>query len=622
MIVLHLILLFRLNRSYAGMKKTIKISLIVWGHSLLLLCILSSSAYAKDNSSNSQTEANQGAKSEKYSLIKTTILGAPESLEANLKAFLPSLRSLSCSSSENRIDGYIDMATEKLAEAAEAMGYFNSQYKITASNKNNCWSLDINVKSGETVKVTQQDIQLRGEGKRLKEFQGLLEYPPYQLGDTLVSQNYLDYKTRLKRTANNLGFFDAELSHHVIKVNPKTNQAAVELSFETGKRYHIGKIEVKQDILQGKYLQRYIRLREGDVFEADKIIHQQRLLEKSGYYKTVQVTAHYKEASNHLIPISITAVKRKRYTYKGTIGMSSDDGLFIELGSGTHWVNSKGHQLSVNSHYSTHDPSLSLSYKIPLYNPEFEYLNLSAGWKRSTNDDISGTALRLGVDYHRRNKNDWDQILSISYLDEKTHIGGATSLHSQLTLFGIGARKMESNDKLFPSKGWRFSADLLGAAEGFLSDQTLLQAKASGKYIHTLKNKDKLLLRGDMGTTLVGDINEMPKSLRFFAGGQSSVRGYSFESIGEANDEGDVIGGRNLLAISAEYEHSIMNKISAAAFVDAGAAFDDWGDYRMDVGVGVGVRYRSPLGPIRLDLAAPEGDPKDIKFYFSLGPDL
>ena len=621
------------------MKITISITIrkirTFWAALLLILCFVTTATYAvgdkekklvkKAMASKKAIEGvkkNLDKKNDDTSPISVTISGASEELENNLKAFLPSLRILKCDSSQNRVDRFIEASADKLVAAGEALGYFNAKYNMTATKKSGCWSLNINAKPGETVKVYKQDIQLDGVGKQNKAFQSIMENPPYLLGDVLVSQHYLDYKTRLKRTANSLGFFDAELSRHIIKVNPFTNKATIELTFNTGERYRIGKIDVQQEILTGKYLQRYIRLKEGADFSSDEIIHQQRVLEKSGYYKTVQVTANYKEAANHLIPVTIKATKRKRYTYKGTLGFASDDGLFFQLGMDVHWVNSRGHQLSTTSRYSAKDPAIGLNYKIPLWNPEFEYLNLSAGWNRSDNDDIRGTAIELGADYHRRSDSHWDQVLSLSYLDEKTEIDGEPTLHSQLTMFGIGTNKTRKNDSLFPTEGWRFNGGLKGAVEGLLSDQTLLQARADGKYLHTFRNDGKILLRGDIGATLFGDFDEMPKSLRFFAGGQSSVRGFSFESIGERNKSGKVIGGKNLLVMSAEYEHPVMDKISAAVFVDAGSAFDDWGDYALDVGFGIGARYKSPLGPIRVDFAAPEDDPSDIKFYFSLGPDL
>ncbi|MEE9352271.1 MAG: autotransporter assembly complex family protein [Thiotrichaceae bacterium] len=559
--------------------------------------------------------------------VTVNVSGAPEDLAENIKAFLPSLRNLKCDSTLSRVERFIDASTEKLGEGAEAVGYFNAQFKMTSRKVNNCWVLGIAAKPGKTVKVKRLAIQLNGAGKDLPEFQAILAEPPYQSGDVLISQHYEDFKTRLKRTANSLGFFDADLSSHTIKVNTRTHQADIELVFNTGERYRYGKVTVEQDILSKKYIDRYTIIKEGDVFRSEALIKQQRLLEKSSYYKTVQVRAGYQKAAKNIIPVTIKSIRRKRYSYKGALGFATDDGLYIQASADTHWLNQKGHQLNMTTRISQKDPSIGLKYKIPLWKPEHEFAAISASWNRSDNDDIRGTALKLGLDYHRRNKSDWEQVASINYLDEKTQVDGEAELHSQLTLLGLSVRKTERNDALFPTKGWRLQAGIKGAAEGLLSDQTVLQAEIGGKYLHTFNNKDKekrgkLILQGKLGSTFIGDFDEMPKSLRYFAGGQNSVRGYSFESLGETNANGDVIGGKNLLTLSTEYEHPVKDKISASVFVDVGNVFNDWNDYSIEVGYGVGVRYKSPLGPIRIDLAVPQDDTSDINLYFSLGPDL
>ena len=114
----------------------------------------------------------------------------------------------------------------------------------------------------------------------------------------------------------------------------------------------------------------------------------------------------------------------------------------------------------------------------------------------------------------------------------------------------------------------------------------------------------------------------MPQSLGFTTGGQDSVRGFDSNTLGELDEYGEVTGAKNLIVTSLEYEYPVTEKVSAAVFADAGSAFNDWGDYKLNVGAGVGVRYKSPLGPVRLDLAVPKDDTKDLHFYFSLGPDL
>lgn len=562
------------------------------------------------------------AKKNGGSPVELNVSGAPKELAENIKAFLPSLRSIDCSSTQARLDRYLDASSEKLQEGAEALGYFESESIMTARRKSDCWVLDIKVNPGPLVRVGKVSIDLLGAGLEEKVFQNLLTNLPFKTGDALISQDYDDYKSRLKKAANSLGFFDAELITHQILVNLETHTADVTLTFQTGERYKIGEVTVEQALLADKYLQRFVKIREDDLFNSAELIKQQRILENSGYYKTVQVTSDYQQATNKIIPVGIKATKRKRYTYKGALGYATDDGAYFETTMDTHWLNDKGHQLNFTGRLSQKDPSVGLNYKVPLWNPEHEFANLSLGWQRSDNDDIRGTAFIIGFDYHRRNSSDWEQIASLSYLNEETQIDGENATRAELTLLGLNARKTKKNNALFPTKGWRFDIGIKGAVENVLSDQTVLQGEIKGKRLHTFDNNGKLIVQSNIGYSLLGNFDEMPKSLRFFAGGQNSVRGYSFESLGETDADGDVLGGKQLFTASFEYEYPVFDKISAAAFIDTGNAFNDWGDYTLNYGFGLGARYKSPLGPIRVDVAVPEDDSSDIHFYFSLGPDL
>ena len=587
---------------------------IVWGLCLLSVSPQGFAAFFQ------QTEEETAAKAE--SPVQVNIQGAETALAENLRAFMPSLRNLKCDSASDRVTRFIESATEKLHEGAEAMGYYAARFNVTPVQQGNCLALHVAVQPGEPVKVTLIEVQITGAGKDLPEFREIMAVPPYQRGEVLVHQKYEDFKANLNRTANNLGFFDAKYEVHELRVDPDTRQAQVRLHFETGKRYQVGKVKVEQDVLAAKYLNRYLRVREGDTYNAENLLKQQRILEGSGYYSDVQVSGAYQQAENGNVPVGIVAQRRKRYTYTGQVGYGTDTGFRVETGMEAHWVNNKGHKLNAKAVLAQHEQSVEGTYKVPLWQPEHEYASASGGWQHTSNNDIESEGIKLGVDYNRRTDSDWQQTVFVNYLDETTRVSSGGETHSQLTLGGVRAKKTKTDDLLFPKGGWQLAAEAQGAVQDVLSDQSVLQGKVNGKYLHTLDGGDKVIAQGTLGTTLTNDLNEMPKSLRFFAGGQGSVRGYDFESLGESNAAGDVIGGKHLLTTSVEYEHPLQDAWSGAAFVDAGNAFDNTAHLTMNVGAGFGVRYKSPLGPIRADIAVPKEDTQDVHFYFSLGPDL
>lgn len=589
---------------------------LIWG---LCLISIATPGYA---ALFQQTKDKDKANTKAESPVKVTVQGANEELAKNLQAFLPTMRNLDCNTPSDRLQRFIDSSTPKLQEGAEAMGYYSARFSVTPVRQGDCLALTIAVVPGEPVQVTQVIIEVTGAGRNLPDFKTLLATPPYQPKDILVHQKYEDFKTSLNRTANNLGFFDAKYLKREIRVNPDTRQAQVELRFDTGNRYKVGPVIVTQDVLDDKHLRRYMRVQQGNDYNVDDILKQQRTLENSGYYSEVLVSSRHQQAQNGYVPIEIKTQRRKRYTYTGKIGYGTDTSIRIEAGMDAHWVNRRGHKLSIKGNIGKNLQSIEGSYKVPLWDPDREYSSLSAGWQKDNNNNIKSEAYKVGIDYNRRSDNDWQQTAFINFLNETTQIDNEPKVKAQLTLLGVRVKKTKSDAPLFPTKGWTVGAELQGAKKGLFSDHSLLQGKANAKYLQTLSNKDKVILQTTVGTTLTHEFDDLPKSLRFFAGGQGSVRGYDFESLGPTNEANEVLGGKHLLTLSAEYEKPIVEKWSAAGFVDAGNAFNSTANLSMKVGAGFGVRWRSPLGPVRADIASPTRDPGDVHFYFSLGPDL
>lgn len=567
--------------------------------------------------------------------VKVSIQGAEPSLEENLRAYLPSLRNLKCESPAERIDRYIDSAQARLTKGAEAMGYFTAKFDMTSARQNNCWTFNILVEPGPTVAVVKSNIRITGAGAQSDDFKAIASVPPYTNNEVLVTQKYEDFKTNLTRTASRLGYFDAEFKEREIQVNVDTRQAVVNLHFDTGKRYQFGQVTVEQDVLADKYLKRYLRIEAGKDYSSEELLRQQRLLENSGYYSDVQISSNYQNTENNRVPVEIKTLRNKRYAYTSKLAFASDDGFTIEGGMNARWVNSRGHKLDVALLY-TQSGYLKTGFKyiVPLWEPENEYAGIDVSWIKSKDSiDFAGIPLdtyldqrKLEFNYNRRTESDWQQTAFLSFFEEKFRLvidGDSIPDNTQLTLLGVRASKTKATtDPLYPEKGWRLSGEIKGSHKSLLSDETLMQARVDGKYLHSFENGSKAIARGALGATWVDTESVMPKSLGFTTGGQDSVRGFDSNALGELDEYGEVSGGKNLIVTSLEYEHPLTEKFSAAVFADAGSAFDDWNNYELQVGAGVGVRYKSPLGPVRLDLAVPKDDTSDLHFYFSLGPDL
>jgi translocation and assembly module TamA len=155
-----------------------------------------------------------------------------------------------------------------------------------------------------------------------------------------------------------------------------------------------------------------------------------------------------------------------------------------------------------------------------------------------------------------------------------------------------------------------------------LSDITFGQVTLRGKYIRSIGEKSRIITRAAIGATEVSDFEQFPSSLRFFAGGDSSIRGYDYQSLGPEGDDGEVEGGRYLAVGSIEYENMFLGDWGGAVFTDFGNAYNSFSD-PIEYSVGIGVRWRSPVGLIRVDVAKGLSDTDEgIALHIVIGPDL
>ena len=170
--------------------------------------------------------------------------------------------------------------------------------------------------------------------------------------------------------------------------------------------------------------------------------------------------------------------------------------------------------------------------------------------------------------------------------------------------------------------GIRLDIGVRGASEAIASDTDFVQTRGNVKFIVSFSQRNRLLVRATAGATDTPDFSLIPSSIRFFAGGSHSVRGYAYESLGPEDENGDVVGGRYLFTNSIEFEHYFDDHWGGAVFLDTGNAFNNLGD-PLEQGAGFGVRWKSPIGPVRIDLAnAISTSDKDWRLHVTIGPDL
>ncbi len=521
--------------------------------------------------------------------------------------------------SESRLRWFHTRAKENIRRALQPFGYYEPTIETSLEKTQQGWTAHYRINPGPPVRIATLDMQILGEGADDPAFQKLLADFPLTEGDILVQPPYEELKRKLQFLATERGYFDARLEKNQIQINPQTHSAAIILRFDTDQRYRFGKIQFSDTALTPKFLHRYVQIQPGDPYDSAALLNLQSNLIGSNYFSKVEVNAPPQQATDNHVPIIVQLGMRDSRQLSFGLGYGTDTGIRGRVGFEYRYLNRWGHRLKTELLGSQIKYGMRVAYIIPGADPTTDQYGLSIGLTREDSDVKDTFSAFIGGNW-RKQFELWEQILSLNYGVESFRFDG-TRKTSTLLMPGADWTRTDADDLLNVRKGSRLGLRLRGAYEPLLSALSFFQPTASGKLIRPLGEQGRFIVRSDLGTTVVSNFDALPASLRFYAGGDNSVRGYELDKIGPRDRDGNVIGGKNLLVGSLEYEHRVWGKWSIAAFVDSGDAFDDTPDFK--TGVGVGMRWQSPVGPIRVDLAHGLEDPGDtIRLHISIGPEL
>lgn len=507
-------------------------------------------------------------------------------------------------------------------EAVRALGYYQAQISTEVTDADAKPRLRLLVEQGEPVRLREVDIGLSGDATGLAAFR-LPSSSALQPGQQLDHGVYEAARQLLQRQAEQFGFFDGRFTRRELLIDPEAGFADIHLHFDSGARYRLGKVSFSgEHSMDERLLQRLVPFAEQTPFDADLLARLASNLRQSGFFADVRVDALPETADERVIPVQVSLDNVSPHTVTLGAGYSTDVGPRGRAGWVRHWLNPQGHSLGVEGEASVVRQSLGTWYQIPLENPLTDNLRLLAGYQREDFADVTSTRYNLGTAWTKRLANDWQRTLSLNWQEETFDLGsGSPDGRSELLLPGVAFDRLRSDSTVDPSKGYRLQMETRGAREGLLSDIDLAWLTTQARGLHSFENGHRLLGRVQMGAVSSNAYEDVPPTLRFFAGGDQSVRGYDFQSLSPEDEQGNKVGARYLLTGSLEYQYPLAERWRLGTFVDQGNAFNHWGD-ELVTGVGMGVRWISPVGPIRLDLAHALDDPRGVRLHFSMGPEL
>jgi translocation and assembly module TamA len=546
--------------------------------------------------------------------------GLDEELEKNARALM-AIAAVPCETSVRRVEGLYRDADSELRSALEALGHYRYQLDKDLSFEDaECWRAQFEIALGEPVTIREVTVAVIGEGSDDEEISGQLELQP-QVGEILNHGRYESFKRVLISNLTIRGYFDAEMVESRVTVDEGLQFADLVLRADSGPRYRFGEVTFSESALNQELLAGYIKFEQGDPYDAGKIAELHELLNGSGYFSSVSIRAEPEATLGLDVPVRVATSPGKRRVFTTGAGYATDTGLQGRLGYTNRRRNSAGHQFDVNLFLSSVDSEFTGNYRWPRGRPDAEWVDIYGGFLRKRTDTSESDKRTLGIRLTRNRSETWLESPYIELTNEEFQVGEQLDT-SKLLVPGIKWETTIGRTLRRQPQGHRLSLDIHGAHEDLLSDTTFLQATASAKWITTLGSATRLLARADLGVTAKQSIDDLPATVRFFAGGDTSVRGYDFETIGPVDEEGNVIGGAHQVVLSLEADWQVREDWALAVFVDSGSAFID-SVFEFSTGVGLGLRWFSPVGPIRVDIAHPLDDPdNDFRFHITLGPDL
>jgi len=589
--------------------------------------------------------------------------GVEGEVSDNITAYIEALKTGEFT--EARLEGEI---RRRVAEAMRPFGYYEPDISLSLENDKS--GVSISVDPGQPVTIEVLSLQLHGDASSDSPFVRAVEDFPLEQGDVLRHSPWDSLRNRLSTLALERGYFNWQFADRRMEVRPYLNSARLYMNFNSGRRYRFGDIHIKGSHIEPARLEKMRPFEQDEPYLAESIAKYNQRLSETGWFNAVSVRPRladpaelmtvtpdeqsasmwWQEATGRevadssplienisldamrsalnvsptedvSIPIDISVEPADRHQFEVGVGFATDVGPRMSFSWQQPWVNRFGHGLDHDLYISAPEQRFSGEYTIPLDDPLRDSYQLQYGIKHQ--DDNDTRALEGSVQIARRWKfdNDWEQSVYIRTTYEDFTQGGESD-KVWLLYPGVQWTRTRTREQRFPVWGDRQKLSIEYSDTFWGSDARFLRVNGDTQWIRMIGNDNRFVGGLGIGAIETDDFDRIPPSLRFFAGGDRSVRGYSYESLSPRNAEGRLRGGQQRLTASLEYQRRVSGNWWAASFVDTGDAFDNWGPDSLKTGAGLGVRWVSPVGPIRLDVAHPFDHEDDWRLHFSIGPEF
>jgi translocation and assembly module TamA len=512
-------------------------------------------------------------------------------------------------------------APDQIREALMPFGFYRPVIDSELTRTDDGYRAIYRVDSGEPARIRTLDLRVVGEGQDYPVIQQALAEAQLAEGDRLIHRRYEQAKSALFDAAYGAGFLEASWQSSEIRVAPDRLSAEVDLVLDTGPRFYFGEVEIRQQVFRPEFVARFVEIEPGEPYDVDRLLALQQSLAETNYFSRVEIQAEPAAAGpDQRVPVQVITEPAPSQRYTVGVGYGTDTGPRLKLGVLLRRINARGHRFRSDLQLSAIEQAIGVRYEIPIREVATDSVAFDATARKEEIGDAETEQFSLGAS-HLVSWEGFRRRLYVEAHRENFQFGNGPQQEVDLVYPGVTLTRERADDFQYPTRGYSIQADLRAGIEDLLSDVSFTRLDLTTRWVRGVARDTRVLLRAAGGVLWTDEFDRLPPSQRFFTGGDRSVRGYVFRDIGPRNTDGDVIGGERMLVGSVELEHIFYGNYGAALFVDAGDAFDDSPDFK--VGAGLGFRWRSPIGVLRLDVAHPFDDPHDdVRLHVTIGADL
>jgi translocation and assembly module TamA len=512
-----------------------------------------------------------------------------------------------------------DEAVREARETAATEGYFSATVSLEIREGPGPWVVRLGVVPGPRTQVGDVDIRFSGPATQDEEAHDVLrrvrERWSLRRGQPFRQEDWEAAKRAAVRELSGWRYAAAHVAHSEARVDPAARRARLLVELDSGPPFRFGELRISG---VRRYSERLVEnlspFRDGGTYDRDQLLVFQRRLLESGYFVSVQADIDPAEGRSEGSPVRVAVIEANTQHFEAGIGYSTDAGPRLEARySDQDVLDSAWRFRSV----------LRLDEKIrnaqvDLDSPPRPGARWNTLFARARETDIQNeltSELALGVSHN------WGAELAPSALILSAHIeeqrvAGELTDDRYALYAGFRRSYRNTDDFIAPRSGYMAMFEVGGAAPGLASRAFLRGIVGASLFIPNGRRGD-ILLRGQAGRVLADSREGIPTSFLFRTGGDQTVRGYAFESLGVPQGNA-IVGGRRFVVMSAEYTHWFSDSWGVAGFVDAGNAWDGDSELEAALGVGLGARFRTPIGPIRADVAYGE-QTGQLRLHFSVG---